>query len=556
MSNMESRHPGEDQLLRYADGELPARERDQVQSHLAACWQCRTALEELHTIISDCVRYHKTTEDYFPSPPAPWGDIQVRFAQLDAAPGSLSFFQRVKEAVVRFVPGTRRWAPAMAGLLVISLITYQLRNTPTVEAAQLLRKAMVAADAEPSKPRRIQIRTAQTTLVRAMDGQQLARTSGRAQDLAAVEARFTTAGYDWNEPQSARAFSRWRDGLASKRDQVAIVNIAATPCYQVTTTTGSSPIVEASIKLRVNDLYPLETDLEFNDHERISIGHETALASISTKSPPVPAAPPTSPERVLPRAPETVSAADELRVFAALRRLNADLGEPIEVKASASQVLVSGLGIPPRRQRQIEEEVGSLPKVVLQFSDPAAVVPTAEGRAPAPPSVNPEIARLQERMERQLGGRASFEQLADQILDTSEAMLSRIHALRRLADRFPSDTESQLSLVDRQTLRHIRMDHAEVVHAKASEIEQTLKPVLPALGAPPYAPQPAAAGSWQDNTADLFQTARRAESLLAAILGGAANESVSSTLPSQVFASVMELRAKAEAYRSLTAAVQ
>lgn len=35
-------HPGEEQLLRFADGELRPKEAAAIRAHLEACWSCRT----------------------------------------------------------------------------------------------------------------------------------------------------------------------------------------------------------------------------------------------------------------------------------------------------------------------------------------------------------------------------------------------------------------------------------------------------------------------------------------------------------------------------------
>ena len=79
-------HPSEEQLLRYSDGELPGRNTSQVHSHLKACWQCRTNLEEIDETIGASVRYRTNVlQRHLPAPPAPWVDIYRSFAEIDAA---------------------------------------------------------------------------------------------------------------------------------------------------------------------------------------------------------------------------------------------------------------------------------------------------------------------------------------------------------------------------------------------------------------------------------------------------------------------------------------
>ena len=75
-------HPEDGVLLRYLDGELPARKSRQVRGHLEACWQCRTAVEELEATVAGCVRYRKNVlQAHLPPPPAPWADLSAGICQ-------------------------------------------------------------------------------------------------------------------------------------------------------------------------------------------------------------------------------------------------------------------------------------------------------------------------------------------------------------------------------------------------------------------------------------------------------------------------------------------
>ena len=79
MSNT-MRHPEDDQLLRYADGELTPRQARKIQAHLQACWQCRTELEELQNTIGECVRYRNhVLAEHLPEAPAAWRDLTSGF---------------------------------------------------------------------------------------------------------------------------------------------------------------------------------------------------------------------------------------------------------------------------------------------------------------------------------------------------------------------------------------------------------------------------------------------------------------------------------------------
>jgi anti-sigma factor RsiW len=88
-----SNHPEQALLLRYIDGELPGRKSRSVQRHLEACWECRTALDELQETVAECVRYRKQVlAEALPAPPQEWPDIYREFDRIDAATPRRVFF--------------------------------------------------------------------------------------------------------------------------------------------------------------------------------------------------------------------------------------------------------------------------------------------------------------------------------------------------------------------------------------------------------------------------------------------------------------------------------
>src|SRR5260370_16526850 len=118
------RHPEDDQILRFADGELPARAARKIRTHLKACWECRAQLQEIEGTISNCVGYRKNVlQSHLPAPPAPWIDIYQGFAGIDAS-SEPAFLQEPVGARSRWfawlTTGARRWAMAAPALLLTS----------------------------------------------------------------------------------------------------------------------------------------------------------------------------------------------------------------------------------------------------------------------------------------------------------------------------------------------------------------------------------------------------------------------------------------------------
>src|SRR5262249_15577059 len=151
-----------------------------------------------------------------------------------------------------------------------------------------------------------------------------------------MEAEFRAARYDWNDPLSPQAFAAWRESLASKQDDVAKINDSRGPCYRIRTATESGELASASITLRTADLRAVESTLESRNHDRVELFEWREPPAIAAAAPAAPRAVLPTPRAEAPAQPlvAMATASDELRVHAALHKLGADLGEPIDVKRS------------------------------------------------------------------------------------------------------------------------------------------------------------------------------------------------------------------------------
>jgi hypothetical protein len=325
--------------------------------------------------------------------------------------------------------------------------------------------------------------------------------------------------------------------------------------YLIRTRTASGEIAEATLKIRTVDMQPVEERFEFRNREWVEItelAEETAPATGGTAR-----IAPGSPASATPLSTRTNSATigDELQVLAALREMDADLGDPIEVSRAGSQVLVTGVGIAPQRRKEIGDALSSQARVVVRFSETAPAQSQPASAASAEKAINVELQQLQGRVAEQMGGRAYFAQLATQVLDLSEPMMSRAYALRRLAERIPVDMESQLTPQDWQILRNLQQEHIDALRRQAAEIDRVLRPALAAVSGTVRVASDSGAFSsaWQPAAEDLFQSARRVDKLLAVMFGAAAGESPGEQLPAQLLSSLAELRARVDAYGRLPA---
>jgi hypothetical protein len=551
-------HPDEEQLLRYADGETPARDAAGIRLHLEACWQCREALEELQETVGECVRYRKNVlQVHLPPPPAPWTDLHRRFDEIDAAFDRASFWRRAAQILQAPLVYGKRWTPVAVACLVICLLLYRFRQTPSVQAAELLRKAVAAADARPEKSRRIQIRTKDRRLTRlAGAGRTLALSAADTDALRSLQVMFRAAGYDWEDPLSARSYQAWRDRLADRRDEF----VEEQDAYRIRTT-GSGELAAAALKIRMQDLQPVEERFEFRNQEWVEITEisenstpapSAIAAMIGNKTDGHPSPLPGAPVNVTPLSGPSYSATigDELRVLAALNQVGADLGDPIEVSRLKGDILVTGVGIAPQRQQEIHDALRSQEHVVVRFAEPAPASVQPEREAPTDSTVNANILQLQARMAEQIGGRMYFAQLSAQVLDSSETMMSRAFALRRLAERIPMEVESDLSPQDWRLLRSLQHEHIDALRRQETEIDRLLRPAL-ASDTRLRDAEVTSSPAWQPATEELFQSARRVDKLLAAMFGAATSESSGARLPSQLQSSLVELRTRLDAFDRL-----
>jgi hypothetical protein len=550
-----AQHLDQEQLLRYADGELPSREANQARSHLEACWQCRVEFEELQETIAECVRYRKDIQHFLPPTPSPWADIYRRFDEIDRSLDRPNLFQRVRRQV-RWA-AMPKWVPVSVALIVATVLIYRLRETPSVQASELLRKAIVAADETPARPRMIQIRTKHAQIRRLAGSTHSQALQASASEPGSIEALFASAHYNWRDPLSAKSYRDWRDQLPQKRDEVIHKNDE----YLIKTASDSSPLTEATLRLSVPDLRPVEEHLQFGDNEWVEV---TEVAPDVAAAPPAskaageetlhaapPAAAPDAPVASL-NAPSPLpagTAGDEIKVLLTLHRMNADLGDPIDVSRSGSQVLVSGVGIPPQRQQEIRNALASNANVVVRFSEPVAS--TAQSLPPRPESAaSADMSQLQARVAEKLGGRVNFEELSSQVLDLTDQMMSRTYALHRLAEKFPAATDATLSPSDRQALAGLRQEHQAVLIHISADLDHILRPVFVSLNVNPRGSLPEAGLSltWQPATEEIFQSARQVEKLTALMFGAVPNDSASQQIPNQLAASLSLLRTRLAAY--------
>ena len=73
-----------------------------------------------------------------------------------------------------------------------------------------------------------------------------------------------------------------------------------------------------------------------------------------------------------------------------------------------------------------------------------------------------------------LGGRSAFDRLANEILETDDAVLSRAHVtpFTQSRSRFPPPRQAALEAADRTALERIAADHRHAARESAQQLER------------------------------------------------------------------------------------
>lgn len=124
-------HLSDQELLMAIDGELSAGDASVIQSHIAACWSCRTRKQEIEAAITEFVRSHRRNlEVQVPPADGPRALLRARMAQVA---------ERDRIGWRRWVPGRKlTWAILSAAYALLAAESFLSRLPLGGEAEQLI----------------------------------------------------------------------------------------------------------------------------------------------------------------------------------------------------------------------------------------------------------------------------------------------------------------------------------------------------------------------------------------------------------------------------------
>jgi hypothetical protein len=469
-------HLADFDLIRFADGEMPAVKATAAETHLRACAKCRERLEQLRRGSEAYEQYHSQVLKPALPVPGEWPKLGIEFE-----PPRHSFF-------------ARRLAAAVLACCVLAGAWLVYRGRPEHRMQQVLAQA---ERAHTPAHGRLRISVNGHSWYRTAS---LHHTGGAGYDE--TRALFVNAHYSWDDPLSARSFAAWRKQLPEKRDQVFSIENAEgrRRFYRLQTETSAGVLRSAALTLRADDFEAVRGTFHFEHQSEVDIEDASDAPQALREKAPI----------ARPAVARHVTAAEELRVFAALNAIGADVGEPVSVDTDSlkQEIVITGVGLTSARQRQIRAALGSLPHTELRF-DSSQLALDKEPQALETKSQPTDGAPLRAMFEAEAGGATQFQELSEKALDASSAILAQANALQVLAEKFPPDVESTLGSSDRETLGLLRRKHAEAIYQEASTLKDVLAPLLPQGNA-----------AHEIGAAQLLEQARLLDGGLARVLAG------------------------------------
>ena len=502
LSNKISGHLSDEQIAQFQDGELSGG----AAGHLQSCSGCQSRLRDLESAAAAYTQYRNSIRGpQLPPPPKPW----LRLSALAAQQRSSTQHRLLQ------------WWPAAAAALCILFVVAIL--VPSRRAAQasrqtneLLTRSTYAVEPE---GRLISMSFRGRRMIRPAV---LETTSGDA-ETSELRTMFSSAGYSWRDPLSARSFQSWRSRLSRKRDSVSVLQREGEKrSYRVRTDSPTGILQSVSLTLRAEDLRPTNGSFSFEGERNVE------SFEVPKPTPPTPrtaeraiaSQQPTMTAEEQPATPE-----DTLHVLAALNKIGADIGEPIHITEDPQQrnVVVQVGALASERRQQVTEALRALPRVVLRFGAVRAA-PRVPTQARTEPSSSNIPEPLRQQFEERAGGAIRLQQITDEVLDSGSLLLARTHALNVLGEKFPPAIEAKLGEADRLLLERLRQRHMAALDELLKQLRTLLTPVMLLRPRAQGTDMPVR-NAWQSGAATLVALAAEMDGLLNQLFAGSYSQS-------------------------------
>ncbi len=534
-----SRHPTDEELLAYVDGELKWIERRRVRKHLQSCWECRNQTRKIEAAIAEFVNLRTDwAESRAAGPRTDPLSFQTRLEQLEAEHRpSVSWRSRMARAgrfAGRWAPRTALAAAALAG----AWVWLGTSRVESVSAAELLQRAAATERSQAAgidqpvihrelEVRRVPPRGRERTarLEYWLDTRRdRTRLSGAAGFWGELDQVFQANRMAGTAPLTVEAYEAWRSAAKPEDEVVTPVErpdgVALLALHGTSSGTGAdNEILEHELVVRAADWHPVQQTLRVRRDPGIV---EYQFTEILFDVVPLSALPsdifshPGEPGKALREAVvsglsrSTRSAAPaggrglEIKVRYQLHLVDACRQDLVTIRFEPpARIHVSGVVDTLARREELLSALEQLERSdavridirsVEEASSAAELFQALEGlelnRNPQgrktaleiPPGPGPLLPLVEEafgdRLPKPDLGRRSRRIASVCLAATSDAVLENA-ILKGLADRYGGPTMERLSPPSRRLVALMVRDHAEALDGKLRRLDRWLAPLLP-----------------------------------------------------------------------------
>jgi hypothetical protein len=544
-------------MLGYIDGELSKSETQRAEEHLHSCWICLTEVERLKDDIALILNAQKEQfEPALPPPPKPWVSFETLLArsmpaQPEASWTRMNIFIRPLVSPARILVSS----VVIAGLMILA---YSLLRSRTVSAKEVLRQVQIAGTrrATINKDQVIRERVHIRRIRQGENQQQSASVDtwksptatywnvGDNNAAAAdLKAQYQAHGIPVSLPLSAASVDSWgkaAGGAPTVSHQGSDMDVS----FAGTGNGVQGTVERVSLLVQPETWQVKQMTLEFPD-ESFEVT-EDDYSVIPTSAVPADllaylepeALPPALSQPVIPAVSGVAISAihlpmvnldkAELKVFATLHGLKADLGEPVTVTRSNQAVQVGVWQLPPERQDKLRAAFADQPGVQVELTAPRILLKNsmiARATVPAPVSngtpihIDVESGGDDQRLLKFFGTPEREQDFTKEAIGTSTAILSHLYALRNLQGQFPLDKDVSLAPEEQTQLHMLVQDHATAISTNLDSLARQLGPLDANFSVTPCTSSVApVAVSWQGGSLEALETARVVDHLLRALL--------------------------------------
>jgi hypothetical protein len=525
-------HLSQEELLRHLDGEMSNPGMRKAREHLQACWSCQVEFGRLKEHIAAIFDAQATiVAPSLPPPPAPWPRLERR---LDRATRSNSppFWRKA----ISLGAGSVRAQLVLGAIVVaLALVVFRVLDPVTTVSAKEVLARTSAADGGRlaiAGPRVVRQRVrVKRTLVAASSGE-----TTRLESWKSVKSTYWKSA---GNPVSTCLFDLYRqNGLASALPlsppalQAWVKLAGAEPSASTSgenievhlsaDASGREHGIEAiSFQVQKRDWHVNQMTLSLADATFQITEEDSAIMDWREVPDDVqtqlePAAAKSVRSVAIHSAPSGNLDDLEMAVRYGLHRIDADLGENIEIAARPPDSLaVNAWSASPERKEQLATLFAHKPGVQLDFQPPAAIHGAKKAVTPLQAAASPQSHDLS--LEQFFHGQETMESYTRAILEAGDGVLAHFYALRDLAARWPAEKDDSLSAGAKAQLAAMVRDHARDIRAGVSGWEAQLGVLLKdfdqqlsdASGSGP---------SWRAASASGFEAARRADQILRSLL--------------------------------------